>query len=388
MFNGDTLGIWPKIIETAEGRVTKSLQTQKPKEPKKMSRKMLYGFSICAPEEIQVETTEDAFPKQVLKDRATITAHMHALGFPKVCVVLPHFFNQVCWYWGLYRIENITENSRTGSSRFGWKEEENATFSGVCVAFLISLMAIPAIVLSRLLGHPWHFAYPWILGGFFMGRILGFDGISVPSRISSAIIALLSSFWAGKLLMFEYSVPWKVAAGILLLLVPIIIFLVSAGKRFGVLYEIPARCALMVGCWIFFKIAPRWFLLWWLFPGRVDVEMRGDNGVGLEFLNPTDHEGQGYFDNAILQLQKAGLQPMVAAVSKAIKINRNSVIQSALAQVKRFSLGPMLADPIAYTILMIDDRPYVVVVAAYGEFAEEQEVMKWVERSGFLYCCN
>lgn len=134
------------------------------------------------------------------------------------------------------------------------------------------------------------------------------------------------------------------------------------------------------------KLYAQWFSiishtqrLKYLFPNMVD----GSDGKRISVRFP---RAPYDFISALLELEKSEYKPMIAATPDAITIDRDEVREAIEAHVKEMLTKP---EPVLYCIKKyIDGTELVAVISSFGEFPNEQEMLRWAEMEGVRLCFN
>ncbi|MDO8469584.1 MAG: hypothetical protein Q7S84_01005 [bacterium] len=131
------------------------------------------------------------------------------------------------------------------------------------------------------------------------------------------------------------------------------------------------EAAFRVARWKMFSLRSHAKQVRFLWPDSADTN--GADKVTVRF--PKAPKG---FVDTLVKLQEGGQQPMIAAVPEAVMFNSEEAKCALDEQTHR-----LFADPILFTA----DKKWVAVVAQFGDFPREQEVVAWVKQN-FNLCFN
>lgn len=400
--------LWPKVQETVvEGVQTEILAMEERRTMikrdisiEKTSRQThtvtrnKFGFAVSVEEEIDrsseiTELTEKVkgFTGKIEKARRfaqtqiDLAESLAQKGIGSIAIVPTALFNSLCKQFGLYRFENLNEAGQTKIHNLDVGEIVSVIAVGIFTTILLSLLGIFALG-----GTIWTVLGNMLICGAIISAIefsgkkrrlvataLLFVVLAMETFVATTInwTRLLSSapgFW--NYVVFDL-VGVVVTALTFLCSVFFVLGFDTSTKANGPGQKIAKSVfQLLYRCYL--TCSPRGQLIKSLWPSGVDQE----EGKKVQVQFPRAPES---FVRVLSLFEKNGLRPMIAAVPKAIVVNRTEVVQTRMREIEE-----MKWDPILYH----KEGDLVAIVSSFGSFADEKKVLEWVKKEGLQTCFN
>ncbi|MFA5184321.1 MAG: hypothetical protein WC456_02225 [Patescibacteria group bacterium] len=303
--------------------------------------------------------------------RTAKAANRFAAQFQELPVlgVLPKpLWYELCHKYGLYCFEHISAEGKTGVA-----DRTTALLLSFSLLFLI----LPAIIAFSLIPLP---VFQLVSGivivvmawSMFMGVLkMPPEGGKFKNTANELFVDItktifMFSFFVGLFAfpnsfvsvspsnLFSLDSLWGLLSLFGGIIAAVVIFLVETYlfiSLTSLLHKLPSRLLVKI-----------------LWPAGIDYKpAKDETPVSVKFK----FQASEIFISTLCRLKELGASPKIATVSSAIDINKREAALSILSSV----------DPILYTI----DGDFVIVHEQCGEFAAEQDIMKWVKKNAWKF---
>lgn len=351
--------------------------------PVRKVSKSLYGFEIIEEEAVdfrpQLEKIDFEIGnyKKITQSQVDFAEELHKSSISLIAVLPVSLWQGICKKFGLYRFENIDEAGGANIAALSKSKLETAQTLVGC-SFVAAILGC----IGLLLGAPWY-----IFGLFFAYNVA--ECSALYESIEKKRLVRASCYWLSTLALSSVSIFATFGDQLeSLSAVGLVANLIGYGFVLGfasfivlsIVFcngeEIIERLVRMVGTKVYdayFRALSHKKLLKALWPDGVDA-LADANKIKVHFPDPP----LGVFE-LLKKLKSGGFRPMVAAVPDAITLDIVEVKENMKEQIKKMNL-----DPIIY-VKKDDD---VAILCQFGDFAPEEEVIKWVKKEGVRLCFN